>query len=132
MPEIPLRGLFPPNGQRYELFECSVLVVALSFCWYIVTGPSEMTTRALYSFLDIHSPQLWGSAVGLIGVIGIVASYWQRTLRAGYLIVTVGITFWALILGAAAFTSGGPRTFGVALVFFWVARRLVHESGDHE
>lgn len=132
MPGIPLRGLFPPNGQRYELFECSVLVVALSFCWYIATGPSEMTSRALFGFLDIRNPQLWGTAVGLIGVVGIVASYWQRTLQAGYLIVTVGISFWGLLLLGGAFTVGGSKTFGVALVFFWIARRLVHESGDHE
>lgn len=122
------RRLFPAAGPAYELFDASVLLLALGGIGYVLTDPPPNTEMTL-TILRYVPEEILGWSLTLAAVVGIVTSY-TRWLRAGY-IATISATlamsgFFAL--GLVVNEDAGIRALLSAIIYGWIARRLIRDN----
>ncbi len=126
---LGLRRMFPPSGQRYELFDCGVFLLLLAAIGYVLTTPPAVTDRALYAPFESAPIWVWGSLLSACGAFAILASYVPRLLRAGYVVMVLACTFWSLsFLIGIVFFDGQPRALMSVLIYAWIARRIAREG----
>lgn len=126
---IRLRSLFPKTGQPYELFDASFLLLALGGIGYVMTNPPPNTTNTL-TVLQVIPEEALGWTLALAALVGIVSSY-TRCLRVGY-IATISASlamsgFFAL--GYIVNEESGIRALLSAVLYGWIARRLIRDAG---
>ena len=121
-----LRRLFPPSGAAYELFDCAVFVAVVVGVTYVIEKPQpvqEETLDFIDKALDLST---WGSVLTACALAAVVCSYIPRLVSCGYGLLVAGCVFWAgaFIVGVL-FHDGDPQALVAALIYLWVARRLV-------
>lgn len=125
-----LRRVFPPSGHRYELFDCSVLLLALGGIGYVLTTPPP-NTEATLTILRFISEESLGWSLAGAGLIGIIASYVPAAVRFGY-----GLTIFATGSMSLFFAFGWAlnqtdiRSVLSAILYGWIARRLIRDNED--
>ncbi len=123
------RNLFPKSGQAYELFDASVLLLALGGIGYVITDPPP-NTEATLTILRVLPEEALGWSLALAALVGIVSAY-TGWLRVGY-IATIAASlamsgFFAL--GWIINDESGIRALLSAVLYGWIARRLIRDAG---
>lgn len=123
-----VRSLFPPAGQAYELFDASILLLALGGIGYILTEPPPNTAATL-TILHVVSEEALGWSLAFAAVVGIVSSY-TRWLRVGYIaVISTSLAMSGFFAVGYVTTEGsGIRALLSAILYGWVARRLMRDS----
>jgi hypothetical protein len=127
-----MRRFFPISGAPYTLFDCSVLLITLSFSWYILTPVSATTGSTLrHTLFDFTTPVVWGCLLAAAGLVGVVCSYGNhRALAFGYVVTVGACSFWSVSLLIGATQGGGDfavKAIGLVAVYGWMARQLISE-----
>lgn len=124
-----LRSKFPPNGPAYELFDTSILLIALGLIGYILTPPPTVTNLTLVP-LEFFPPPVVGGFLLLGGTAGIIGSYRTDLLRAGY-IATISVTLaMAAWFAIGAVVTQEMRPFVSVFIYGWMARRLMRDNEE--
>lgn len=123
------RRLFPAAGQHYELFDASFLLLALGGIGYVMSEPNPNAASAL-TILRFVSEEALGWSLAFAAIVGIVFSY-TRWLRVGY-VATITATlamsgFFAI--GYITNDDAGIRALLSAVIYGWIARRLIRDAG---
>lgn len=144
MPTSPSRWrrLFPPSGSSYELFDAAIFLLVLSVVGYILTSPNPTQERTLSAPLDLMPDYVWGSALALVSITGIVCAYLPHRVRFAYLAMITACTFWSanfaigMVLGAAGQVLPGGfldhydfsvRAIISLVLYGWIASRLIRD-----
>lgn len=129
------RRWFPAHGPQYELYDTSMLLVALGLLGYVLTTPPPSTQEGLAPLEFISDNQL-GWAIVAAGVIGGAFAYSLRTLRVGYIVtITVATVMSAnFLVGFLHTWLGEPATEWrlalSAVLYGWIARRLMRDNSE--
>lgn len=122
------RRLFPPTGAAYELFDASILLLALGGIGYILTEPPANTAATL-TILHVVSEEALGWALAFAALVGIVSSY-TRWIRVGYIaVISTSLAMCGFFAVGYVTTDGsGIRALLSAILYGWVARRLMRDA----
>lgn len=129
------RRWFPPHGPQYELYDTSMLLVALGLLGYVLTTPPTATQDGLAPLEFISDNEL-GWAIVAAGLIGWACAYSMRTLRIGYIVtITVATVMSAnFLIGFLHTWLGEPeaewRLALSAVLYGWIARRLMRDNSE--
>lgn len=127
------RSMFPSSGAAYELFDAAVFLLVLASVGYVVSSPVGATETALTAPLEVAAPQVWGFVLAGVAVTGIVCSYRTRWLRAGYVVMIVGCSFWSLMFLAGVVLYGASlRYVASAVLYGWITSRLFRDIPDKD
>lgn len=138
----PWRRLFPPSGSAYELFDAAIFLLVLSVVGYILTSPNPTQERTLSAPLDLMPDYVWGSALALVSIAGVVCSYLPHRIRLAYIAMIFACTFWSanfaigMALGVAGQVLPGEfldhydfsaRAIISLVLYAWIASRLIRD-----
>ena len=125
---VALRHLFPPSGPAYELFDTAVLLLVLGFLGYVAAAPPEATTEALPPLRFVSDTTL-GLVLTAAALVAMAASY-TRWLLAGYVVAFfAALAMMANFFAAWLLLDGSTRTLMSAVIYGWLVRRLIRDSG---
>ncbi len=120
------RRALPDSGLAYELFDCSVFLTAIVLVGYVIESASPAQERSLTALASVASLTVWGAVVAGAGAFGILCAYTPRWLGVGYgVVITACLLFCGAFILGIAFFDAPATSLPSALVYGWVARRLI-------
>lgn len=124
-----LRRFLPKSGPAYELFDTSVMLFVLGLIGYVLTKPVPNTVNTLHAPLIFLTEHQLGLIVTAAALTGLVTAYWTKFIRVGYTtMITATLTISACFAWGWITYSTSPRSLISALLYAWIARRLIRDQ----
>lgn len=116
-----LRGLLPPSGEQYAIFDLATAFWVSVLCIYVVNNPS----RSAANWVSVEGVFYGGLVVVGAGIFSSFAAFSPHLVRPA-LVVIAGASFvWAGILAVGVLVDFRPSTLGLAVLYGFTARQAL-------